>query len=349
MLKQIIFISLTSISIYLLFNVILFNNVGKTQELALNDSFIENKGISQNLSTNVNNINDLNLSTNNLSNILIGNNDIFKAIQVNTTDIHQQLLTNDSFSHFQLIGTTDENMPVYFLEKGYLVQKSVARIILPNNETATGFLISPSLFITNNHVLNSERKALNSLFEFNYQLGLDDTLQKSKIYHAEPGFFYTSPKNDLDYTVIKLKGNPGNEWNYLSLNKKNWTLTEFAPESVFGNGNGMYLQIIQHSDKGPKEVVLHDCIFTSSKLQQKYYRYSCDTEPGSSGSPVFDKYWNLFALHHSYGNFTFDPITREQKFIDNEGVSFTKIAEDFITNLENVNDTQTVHELGFEP
>ncbi|TKI80426.1 trypsin-like peptidase domain-containing protein, partial [Bacillus cereus] len=37
----------------------------------------------------------------------------------------------------------------------------------------TGFLVSPSLLLTNNHVLADEDAALFSLAQFNYELGLD--------------------------------------------------------------------------------------------------------------------------------------------------------------------------------
>ena len=50
---------------------------------------------------------------------------------------------------------------------------------------------------------------------------------------------------------------------------------------------------------------------------QARVRYRTNTEPGSSGSPVFDQNWNLVALHHS-GEPAFQPHW-------NEGIPFATI------------------------
>ena len=52
-------------------------------------------------------------------------------------------------------------------------------------------------------------------------------------------------------------------------------------------------------------------------------RYTADTEPGSSGSPVFNNTWKLIALHHSAGDQ--DPTTGQ--WVDNEGVRIDRIIE----------------------
>ena len=48
-------------------------------------------------------------------------------------------------------------------------------------------------------------------------------------------------------------------------------------------------------------------------------RYTLPTEPGSSGSPVFDGDWSLIALHHSG-----DPRTKNPAY--NEAIPAEKIA-----------------------
>ena len=46
-----------------------------------------------------------------------------------------------------------------------------------------------------------------------------------------------------------------------------------------------------------------------------------DQEPGSSGSPVFDKEWNVVALHHS-GGWVTEPGVQDptHQFYRNEGI-----------------------------
>ena len=58
-----------------------------------------------------------------------------------------------------------------------------------------------------------------------------------------------------------------------------------------------YVNIIQHPRGRPKEVALQDNRVV--KVDHVVVHYSCDTEPGSSGSPVFDNQWRLVALHHA--------------------------------------------------
>ena len=58
-----------------------------------------------------------------------------------------------------------------------------------------------------------------------------------------------------------------------------------------------YVNIIQHPRGRPKEVALQDNQVT--KVDHVVLQYTCDTEPGSSGSPVFNNRWKLVALHHA--------------------------------------------------
>jgi V8-like Glu-specific endopeptidase len=59
------------------------------------------------------------------------------------------------------------------------------------------------------------------------------------------------------------------------------------------------VNIIQHPMGGPKMVSIEPrlVVFAGEGRLQ----YLTDTQPGSSGSPVFDLEWNLVGLHHSGG------------------------------------------------
>jgi V8-like Glu-specific endopeptidase len=214
-------------------------------------------------------------------------------------------------------------------------------VVLPNGSFGTGFLISPSFFITNNHVIDSRELSLKAKFEFNYQTDINNNTLQAETYFASPDFFYTNDRYDLDYTIIKLKDHPGKKFGYIPLfdNESRPTAfsdqlmpMEFSPESVVGKDNAMILQIIQHPSHRYKEVVLHDCTFSGAFEGLKYFRYTCDTELDSSGSPVFDKYWRLFALHHGHGNVTWDPVAFKEIYLDNEGVSAISIVDDIMAH-----------------
>ena len=61
-------------------------------------------------------------------------------------------------------------------------------------------------------------------------------------------------------------------------------------------------------------------------------RYETDTEPGSSGSPVFDNGWEIIALHHSGGDRApSDPSGNT--WLNNEGIRIDAIVKDLLSQL----------------
>jgi endonuclease G, mitochondrial len=59
---------------------------------------------------------------------------------------------------------------------------------------------------------------------------------------------------------------------------------------------GEVANIVQHPDGRLKEVVLRENRLVA-RLDTVLH-YVADTEPGSSGSPVFNNQWQAIALHH---------------------------------------------------
>jgi endonuclease G len=78
--------------------------------------------------------------------------------------------------------------------------------------------------------------------------------------------------------------------------------------------------VIQHPQARSKEVALHDNEITT--IFASAIRYRTDTEPGSSGSPVFDNEWELIALHHAGGDF------QNGQWLNNEGMRIDMIIDD---------------------
>ncbi len=223
----------------------------------------------------------------------------------------------------------DENdlVPVTFLELGAQRQRSVARVVLtkphsiypPGRGWATGFMISPTLFLTNNHVISEPRFLKKIRIQFNYQLGLDGSETHTDSFLAvHDDAFHTNPS--LDYTVVRLQPasgeNPGEKWGFVELND----------EVQFRSGHNF--NIIQHPDGRRKEVALQN-----SQLQAVFnnaVHYTADTEPGSSGSPVFDNLWQLVALHHAGGEYD----EHAGKWLTNEGIRIDRIVEDLRAHFQ---------------
>ncbi len=237
-------------------------------------------------------------------------------------------------------------LPVSFLEQGASLQRSVARVVLtqphmgfpPGTGWATGSLVSPSLFLTNNHVIENRAFAGKIRMQFNYQLGPDGMDRSTESYFPDTqGTFHTNP--GLDYTLIRLRPQqvvddptfgtrllePGERWGRIPLN----------PSPIYRQNQRF--NVVQHPSGRRKEVALQSN--TISRLLHNAVRYTADTEPGSSGSPVFDNLWQLVALHHAGGD-----RDANGQWINNEGIRMDRLVEDLREAF--ANDSQTLAELG---
>lgn len=86
---------------------------------------------------------------------------------------------------------------------------------------------------------------------------------------------------------------------------------------------GEYVSIIQHPNGGPKAVTVRENKVSS--IFDDFVHYLTDTEPGSSGSPVFNDQWVVVALHHSGVP---DP-NKKNAWIANEGIRISSISNYF--------------------
>jgi endonuclease G len=183
---------------------------------------------------------------------------------------------------------------VCFLERGLKVSRTVGRIHIGDargrvSGYGTGFLVSPRLMLTNNHVLSTPAEAATSRIEFNYQSGLDGSALPSVVFALDPGAFFLTDEK-LDYTLVAVKE--------VSLN--DMPLSEFGFNRLDpAQGKillGEYVNIIQHPNGEPKQLALRENQIVD--ILDDYCHYLTDTAPGSSGSPVFNDQWEVVALHH---------------------------------------------------
>src|SRR5262249_40047736 len=91
----------------------------------------------------------------------------------------------------------------------------------------------------------------------------------------------------LDFTLVAVKPDGG-------LTENGWLTLNDDEGAVLKDE---YVNIIQHPNGRPKQVALRDNQVTD--VLKKYLHYRADTEPGSSGAPVFNDEWELIGLHHS--------------------------------------------------
>jgi hypothetical protein len=92
-----------------------------------------------------------------------------------------------------------------------------------------------------------------------------------------------------------------------------------APVPVLAAHDALF--IVQHPKGDPLQLALDTDAVIGMNANSTRVQYGTNTLPGSSGSPCFDRDWNLVALHHS-GDPDFDPAHKAEY---NEGIPFSAI------------------------
>lgn len=198
----------------------------------------------------------------------------------------------------RVIGATRDFLAVGFFEKGTIASRAVCRIITNigagRRSMGTGFLVTPSLLMTNEHVLKTADLATRSTAEFNYQLsGTGATLAVER-FGLRPDVFFINDK-DLDFALVAVEQRSANRM----------PLASFGCCPLIGAEGKIIVQdpvnIVQHPKGELKQIVIRNntLLDLPDAPLDKYAHYQTDTEQGSSGSPVFNDQWEVIALHHS--------------------------------------------------
>lgn len=188
-----------------------------------------------------------------------------------------------------ILGGNDSDH-INFLEHGLRAARSVCRLLLGGAPVGTGFLVAPGLLLTNNHVLPDAALAGDFVAEFDYELDSDDQPRRTTRIPLDPAeMFHTSLP--LDYTLVGVmpanrRSEPLPRFGWLPLDPRTDKILEGEP-----------VVIIQHPQGREKQL----CLFHSELVDRagNYLYYTTDTEIGSSGSPAFNRNWQIVGLHHA--------------------------------------------------
>jgi len=192
-----------------------------------------------------------------------------------------------------LQGKTIDYLGVGWLDAGRRASNAVARIIFRNGKAqGTGFLVSDRLLLTNQHVISTAAQAREMYAEFRYEVSDRVREPRTIRFELDPETFYeSSPSDHLDYAIVAL-GRP------VSGNSDFLRDLGCCPlsDSSAKHAVGCVVNIIQHPDGDLKQIVVRESYVLNRG--EFVLHYSSDTEPGSSGSPVFNDLWQVVALHH---------------------------------------------------
>lgn len=237
----------------------------------------------------------------------------------------------DPNGYERILGRSDLTS-INFLDRGRRAAAAVCRIKLPaeagGTSYGTGFLVGARLLMTNNHVLASREEASQAEAEFGYEHDLDGILAEPVQFNLNPDdIFYTSV--DLDVTFVAVvpfseNGTPLERYGRLPL-------LPLSGKAIPGE----WVSIVQHPGSQPKQIAIRSSEILELDPKKVpgvnldlFIHYSTDTEPGSSGAPVFNDQWQVVAIHHkavpavpgSLGN-----EKKEPRWIANEGVRISAI------------------------
>lgn len=201
------------------------------------------------------------------------------------------LPSSDKYAMERVINESDL-LKINYLAIGLQAAAAVARVVVGRTlGYGTGFMVSPSLFMTNNHVLWDHDIAAQSRLDFQYEDDIHDLPRPVRSFRLDPArFFLTS--EELDFTLCAVQ--PANLEGVLLKQFGYLPLIEETGKALIGE----FVSIIQHPNGDTKYVVIREnrvVDFPSDDLMH----YVTDTDPGSSGSPVCNDQWEVVALHHS--------------------------------------------------
>lgn len=201
-------------------------------------------------------------------------------------------------------------------EKLLRTEKRVCRLELEGDALGTGFLVGPDTVLTNWHVLEAAKSTgkIEKLgCRFDYVRLSNDAVQPGQLISLNAaGEIDTSPyskaektanpdtppptEDELDYALLRLSRRIGEE--EVEGAARGWVS---LPHEVVPLPADAPILIVQHPDGSPMKLALDTQAVIGLNPTGTRLRYRTNTDPGSSGSPVFGIEWDIKALHH-YGD-----------------------------------------------
>ncbi|AON53488.1 DNA/RNA non-specific endonuclease [Herbaspirillum seropedicae] len=228
-----------------------------------------------------------------------------------------------------IIGDTEDFLRASFLAQGAAVARAVAYVEVSSaqvNEVATGFMVSPRLFLTNQHVIADLAAARGTRVSFLRELDERGVPRASTSFLLAPQrLALFSASDQLDYALIALG------------ERQSGTATAdmlgFCPLSDQPDKHviGMNANIIQHPGGWLKMISIRNNTVTART--EHTLLYETDTEQGSSGSPVFNDDWQLVALHHWGEPYRDAASAQDTPRKVNEGIRISAIYRDLLQRL----------------
>jgi S1-C subfamily serine protease len=173
--------------------------------------------------------------------------------------------------------------------------RSVAKLSFPIKgklASCTGFMVTADLLITNHHCVSTAEACDGTVALFDFEYASAGQLKRPQQFHC---LSVVDSDEALDFALLFLDGSPGAPGKFGVL--------PFA--KTFKNQKGQALYVIEHPFGQPKMVAKKGCSLSTPRdatgaapAARLDLGHVCDTENGSSGSPVLDERHQVIGLHH---------------------------------------------------
>src|SRR4051812_46591801 len=194
------------------------------------------------------------------------------------------------------------------------IERRVCRVEIDGNALGTGFLVGPDAVLTNWHVFEAAKKQGKPDrlgCRFDYEVLPDGTTQPGQLVMLQAaGLIDSSPYSaaeatskpdnplptaaELDYALLRLASRVGEQ--QLQGAARGWIA---LPKAVLPLAADVPILIVQHPEGSPMKLAMDTQAVIGLNGNGTRINYRTNTDPGSSGSPVFSMDWDLVALHHS--------------------------------------------------
>lgn len=211
----------------------------------------------------------------------------------------------------------DDTLPVSFLLRGAAAARSVAKLLVhrhfdgtpsfaPGNKPAvglgTGWLIAPSLIMTNHHVVNArfpleppataqdfELQAAATAVQFDYVGAVAPLQQVGSI-------GCVASDAELDFALLRIP----------ALDRPPLTLRSSPVTRPKESQLRERVNVLQHPEGNPMRLGFRNNFVVTGSPER--LSYLTDTAGGSSGSPICDDEWFVAALHRGFTTIDGAPV-----------------------------------------
>jgi V8-like Glu-specific endopeptidase len=188
--------------------------------------------------------------------------------------------------------------------------------------TAFGFA-DPLVFVTNSHVISDDVEDSSPAADARVTFEVESAEKGTHVSHKVKDILFTSEPGELgkslptmdklDVTIVSLRSLPEN---VPGLRHATNVPLPSPKTKAF---------LVGHPAAGALQFSLHDSMLLDVDENERLLHYRTPTEPGSSGSPVFNAKWEVVALHHAGSPTTPRLHGLEGEYEANEGITLQAI------------------------